>query len=443
MAYLPRKEKYAFSTALMGQTMIYNFVNLYLMIFYTDVLGISAAAAGTLFLVARVWDAVNDPLMGVVVDKTKTRLGKCRPYILYCSLPIALFTVLLFTNPDLSPVMKIVYASVTYILWGMAYTAVDIPLWTLSSRMTADSNERKSLIASGRIFNVIGSALPVFLVIPLKMLFGRGDEAKGYFWAIVAFCIVAVPLLLQGFFGTTERVMEMLNKKEHKVKVKDILDSLFKNQPLLLLLLSSLLSVLINLPITAGIFYATYNLGDEGYMALLAGTVLVASGIGCGIAPALGRRYTGRNILIATSAMASFLFVIAYFACASGNMVLIVLLTFIIGVLLGIPLVLRTSMMADTIEYAQAKTGVRNEGIIFASLTFVSKLKMGAASFFVGMVLKFSGYIPNIEQTPEALNGIMLTMTLLPALGAALSVIPMLFYTLTDQEHKKIIEQLC
>ncbi len=442
MAYLPRKEKYAFATSLLGQTMIYNFVNLYLMKFYTDVLGIAAAAAGTLFLVARVWDAVNDPLMGVVVDKTKNRMGKCRPYILWFSLPMALFTILLFASPQLSPMMKIVYASVTYILWGMTYTIVDIPLWTLSSRMTADSNERKSLIATGRIFNVIGSALPVFLVVPLKDAFGSGSETKGYFWAIVVFCAFALPFLLRGFFGTTERVMEMIERRERKAKLREILNSILKNPPLLLLLLSSMLSLLINLPITAGIYYATYNLGNEGLFGALAGTVLVASGVGCAVAPALGRRYTGKSLMIFTSVASCIFFVVAYFAASSANMVLIVLLTFILGFLLGIPLVLRTSMIADTIEYAQVKTGVRNEGIIFASLTFVSKLKMGAASFFVGMVLTFSGYIPNMDQTPEALNGIMLTMTLLPALGAAMSVIPMLFYKLTDADHEKFIEQL-
>jgi len=442
MAHVPSKEKYAFSSALMGQTMIYNFVNLYLMIFYTDILGIPAAAAGTLFLVARLWDAVNDPLMGVIVDKTKTKHGKCRPFILYFSLPIALFTILLFTAPALSASMKIFYASVTYLLWGMSYTAVDIPLWTLSSRMTADSNARKSLIASGRIFNVIGSAVPVFLVVPLKNLFGGGNEAKGYFWAILTFCVFALPLMLRGFFGTTERVMEMIHTKKKKSSLRDILESIFRNRPLLLLLCSSLLSVLVNLPVSAGIFYATYNLGNEGYFGMLAGTVLVASGVGCGIAPALGRRFSSRNILITTALLAGFLFGIAYFAAQSGSLPLIIILTFLIGLLLGVPLVLRTSMMADTIEYAQVRTGTRNEGIIFSSLTFVSKLKMGAASFFVGLVLKFSGYIPNVSQTPEAMNGIVVTMTLLPALGCFLSVVPMMFYKLTDQDHQKIVEQL-
>ena len=441
MAYVPPKEKYSFSVAMLGQVMIYNFVNLYLMIFYTDVLGISAAAAGSIFLGARFWDAVNDPLMGIVVDKTKTKHGKCRPYILYFTIPIAIFTILLFMSPSLSPGMKVLYATVTYVLWGMAYTAVDIPLWTLSSRMTADSQERKSLIASARIFNVIGSALPVFLVIPLKTLFGGGDEAKGYQGAIIIFCIIAVPLLLQAFFGTTERVMEMLNSKQAKPKMKEIVSSISKNKPLLLLLANSFLSVLVNLPVTAGIYFATYYLGNEQLMGMLAGTVLVASGVGCAMAPALGRNHSSRDILVATTILAAVLFVLAYFA-ASGPLWIVVLLTFVIGVLLGIPLVLRTSMMADTIEYAQVKTGSRNEGIIFSSLTFVSKLKMGAASFFVGLVLKSSGYIPNVEQSPEALTGILMTMTLLPALGLALSVIPLMFYKLTDEDHEDILRQL-
>ncbi|MCG8685082.1 MAG: MFS transporter, partial [Desulfobacterales bacterium] len=172
------REKLAFSSALMGQTMIFNFVNLYLLIFYTDVLGVAAAAAGVLFLVARIWDAVNDPIMGILVDKTESRWGKCRPYMLFAPVPIALLTVLLFSSPGTDAAGTIILISAAYILWGMAYTALDIPLWTISSRMTVDSSERQSLISMGRIFNIIGSALPVALVVPLKQALGGGDDGR-------------------------------------------------------------------------------------------------------------------------------------------------------------------------------------------------------------------------------------------------------------------------
>lgn len=425
-APLPQREKYSFSTALLGQTMIYNFVNLYLLIFYTDVLGISAAAAGIIFLVARIWDAVNDPIMGIIVDHTRTRWGKCRPYLLIFSLPIVIMTVLLFFAPQWSPGAKTAYAAVTYILWGMVYTSVDIPLWTLSSRMTTKTHERESLIASGRIFNIIGSALPVILVVPLKTALGKGNDALGYFLTIIIFSAVGLPLLIQSFFGTTERASD---SEEVKPDLRENLKAIWGNTPLLLLLSSSILNVLVNLPVNAGIFFVTYNLGDEALFAVMAGTVLTSAGLGSGLAPMLARRFRPRSILIWTSLATALLFTAAYFTGYS-NFPVVIAYTFVIGTLLGIPLVLRTSMLAETIEFYEEKSGKRNEGIIFSSMTFSSKLKMGIAAFTVGWILKLVGYVPEAAQSPEALKGIFMMLTLIPALGSLLTIIPLWFYKL-------------
>ncbi len=421
---VPLGEKYSFSTALLGQTMVYNFVNLYLLIFYTDILGISAAAAGTIFLAARLWDAVNDPIMGIIVDRTKTKWGKCRPYLLFFPLPIIIMTVLLFNAPAWSMSAKLIYASVTYILWGMFYTSVDIPLWTLSSRMTTSPHQRESLIASGRIFNIIGSSLPVILVVPLKMALGKGDDARGYFLAVILFCAVALPLIMQAFFGTRERAQW---DDEVKPSLKENIKAITENKPLLLLLTSTILNVLVNLPVNAGIFFVIYNLGDEGLFAVMAGTVLVASGVGSGLAPVLARRFKSRNILIWTSLATAILFTGAYFS-GYDNFTVILFYTFLLGTLLGIPLVLRTSMLAETIEYYEEKSGKRSEGIIFSTMTFSSKLKMGVAAFTVGWILKLAGYTPESVQTPEALKAIFIMLTLLPALGSLLTIIPLLFY---------------
>lgn len=435
---VPRKEKFSFSFALFGQTMVFNFVNLYLLIFYTDVFGISAAAAGTLFLAARIWDAVNDPIMGVVVDKTSTRWGKCRPYLLFTPLPIAILTVLLFSSPNFGATGKVVYAAITYILWGMFYTSLDIPLWTMSSRMTVDSKERQSLISMGRIFNILGSALPVILVVPMKQALGGGNESRGYFYTILIFCAVALPLMLQSFKGTTERAPAAAG---HSPRLSDILKAIYSNRPLLLLLSSSVLAVFINLPVSAGIYFATYVLGDEGLFAVLAGTVLISAIVGSAIAPALARRFSSRNVLIVTSLMATVLFVAAWFI-GTGNLVVVIVMAFVIGTLLGIPLVIRTSMLADTVEYAEMKTGKRSEGIIFSTLTFSGKLKLGIAAFLAGWVLKVSGYVPNVAQDPGSLKGMLAMLTLIPAVGSLLTIIPLLFYKLDDSEHERIVESL-
>lgn len=437
-AGVPVKEKFSFSFALMGQTIIFNFVNLYLLKFYTDVFGIGGAVAGTLFLAARIWDGVNDPVMGILVDRTTTRWGKCRPYLLFAPLPIAILTVLLFSAPGFGSVGKIIYASITYILWGMAYTALDIPLWTMSSRMTVDTKERQSLISMGRMFNILGTIPAVALVVMMKAALGGGDEKRGYLLTIIIFCAVALPLMLQSFKGTTERAPVTADKTPG---LSEILKAIYQNKPLLLLFTSSILAVFINLPVSAGIYFAEYVLGDEGLFPVLAGTVLVSAIVGSAIAPPLARKFSSRGVMIVTSLIATVLFVAAWFI-GVDNLAMVIVLAFVIGTLLGVPLVLRTSMLADTVEYAEMKTGKRSEGIIFSTLTLSGKIKLGVSMFAVGWILDAIGFMPNAMQTPEARNGILMMLTLIPAIGTLITVIPLFFYKLDATEHKRIVEEL-
>ncbi|MDC7126201.1 MAG: MFS transporter [Spirochaetales bacterium] len=432
------REKLSFGGALMGQTILYNAINLYLLIFYTDVFGIGAAAAGTLFLLARIWDAVNDPIMGVIVDKTQTRWGKCRPYLLFAPIPICILTVLLFLGPEVGSVGKIIYASITYVLWGMFYTSLDIPIWSMSSRMSVRTEERQSIISFGRIFNIIGSFFPVILVVPMKQALGGGLESRGYFLTILIFALASLPLMMQSFFGTKERAAAEESKRPN---LKESLSAIFGNTPLLMLVASNLLALFINLPVSAGIFFVTYNLGDESLFAVMAGTVLTSAIIGSLLAPRLARKFSSRKVLISVHIVSAVFFIAAWFIGYS-SLTFVIVLTFIIGTLLGVPLVLRTSMLADTVEYVEMKTGKRSEGVIFSTLTFTSKLKIGVAAFLSGWILKMTDYIPNTEQTTVVLNGIMSMHTLLPALGCILTIIPLFFYKLSDEAHKDIIKKL-
>jgi GPH family glycoside/pentoside/hexuronide:cation symporter/probable glucitol transport protein GutA len=175
--------------------------------------------------------------------------------------------------------------------------------------------------------------------------------------------------------------------------------------------------------------------------AVLAGTVLTSAIVGSAIAPALSRRFASRNILIVTSLTAMVLFVAAWFI-GTGSIAVVIIMAFIIGTLLGIPLVLRTSMLADTVEYAELKTGKRSEGIIFSTLTFTGKLKLGISAFFVGWILKQSGYIPNVVQDARSLNAMLMMLTLIPAIGALITVIPLFFYKLDEHEHERIVSEL-
>lgn len=437
-AMLQKKEKYAFSFALLGQNMIYTFLNLYLMFYFTDILGIAAAAAGMLFLIARIWDAVNDPIMGIIMDRTTSKLGKCRPYLIIAPIPIVLLTISLFVRHDFNPQGTLIYAYIVYIGWGMFYTAYDIPLWSMSSRLTTDSSERKTLISWGRIFTSIGCSLPVFLVVPLKNILGDGDEYLGYLYTIIIFTLAAMPLLLQVFFNTKEKTR---NTESAKPTLLENIRAIANNPPLLQLLLSTLLGTFITLPVTAGIYFVTYNLGNDMLMILLAGICLFSSALGAAAAPKLAKMTSSKNVLIGSSLIAAFLFIAAYFIGYS-SIVVITILTFVIGFLLGIPLVLRTAMLANTIEVAQSKTGKRSEGIIFSMLTFSGKLKMGISSFAIGIILKVIGYIPEVPQSWESLNGIYLMMTIIPAIGCVLTIFPLFFYNMDDKQHKELVDKI-
>jgi sugar (glycoside-pentoside-hexuronide) transporter len=435
---VPLRERLSFSTALFGQNMMYNLVNFFIMIFYTDQLGIPAAAAGTLFLVARVWDAANDLIMGFIVDRTRSRWGKCRPYLLFMSVPIAVATSLLFVVPDLSTGGKLIYAYVTYILWGMLYTTADIPLWSLSSRMTNDSDQRKILISFGRVFSTIGAVLPVVLVIPLKNAFGRGNNTWGYLGAAVLFCVIAAPMMMQAFANTVERAG---SAGEDRPTLKENVRAIAANSPLLLVLLSGLLGVLTFLPMTGVMYFSTYNLGNEQYTMVLAGLNLCSMALGSAAVPLFSRWFTGRQIFIGTMSIAAVIGIIFFFI-GYENLILVFVFTFILGFFWGFSQVLRTSMLADTIEYMQLKTGKRSEGAIFSTLTFLSKINIGLNNFITGLVLTFSGYVPNAVQSPGSLTGILMLVTLLPGIGSILTALPIFFYTLSEKEHRSITEQI-
>lgn len=435
---VPLKEKLSFSAALFGQNMMYNFVNFYLMIFYTDQLGISAAAAGTLFLIARVWDSAADLVMGFVVDRTRTRWGKCRPYLLFMSVPIAVITSLLFVVPDFSTSSKLIYAYITYILWGFLYTTADIPLWTLASRMSNDSGQRKTIISFGRIFSTVGSVLPVVLVIPLKNILGRGNDAHGYLMTIILFCLFTAPMMMQAFWNTKERAG---NVHEDKPNLKENVRAIFTNRPLLLVLSAGIVGVLTALPMFGVMYFATYNLGNEQYMMVLAGISLASMALGCAAVPFFSRWFSGKRLFLSAASLSAVISILFFFV-GYHNIILIFIFISINGFLNGFPMVLQTSMIADTIEYMQLKSGKRSEGQIFSTMTFMGKITGGLGNFITGLVLSLSGYVPNAVQSPKALMGILMLVTLLPGIGSLLIMIPISFYKLSEKEHQTIMEQL-
>lgn len=451
---LRTNEIIAYGVAGFGQNIIYALSFYFLNNFYTDAFGLSAAAAGTLMLVAKFWDAIMDPIMGTIVDRTRTRWGKLRPFLLFAPIPLAIFTILTFSAPQLGDTMKLVYAYATYLLWGTIYSACDVPYWGLSAAMTADTQKRAKLISITRILTMLGiAAVYVGLpqILPLFSQMGYSPDViktatpelqsamnrQGYFWIAVIFALVGCGLLTLAFFRTRERAAQ----NAEKVKLRDNIRLVAKNKPLLLLLLSGLLGATMNTAGFAGMFFAKYNLGDEGQLTYLAGVNIIAMVVAMALLPFLTKRFSKKNIYIAGNifgAVVSLAFYLIGYANTGLNYVAYVL----IGLSSGIFTVLQTALIGDTVDYLQWKSGKRAEGICFAGQTFITKVTAGISNYAVFMVMAATGFKANEIATPAVKEGIFMTITLLPAIGCALSIIPLFFYKFTEKQQKKAVEEI-
>ncbi len=434
---LSAKERYSFGFALLGQNLIYGLFLNYLMIYYTDVVGISAAAVATLFLVARSWDAVNDPVMGIVVDRTRTRWGKFRPYMLWTPLPIALATVACFFSPGVSPGLKLAFAYFSYIVWSMVYTVNDVPLWALSSAMSRNSEERTGLISLARILATVGIMVAAILVIPMVEYFGNGDDAKGYLYTASVLSTIAAGLMLLAFFNTQERV----TPKADRPSLAKSISALIHNRPLQMIVLMSLVSVFAMAAQSLFIYFVTYNLGDRGLLPLLMLITVAAIVVGMMPVPGLSRAF-GKKATFALLIVLRAVVSIVYWFVGYESISTVYAMTFFNGLFLGGVGVLTTAMIADSIEYMEWRTGERSEGIIFSVQTFMAKISTAIGGFMGGTALSVVGYVPNVEQSGEVLQGIFILLTLVPGLGGLLALIPLYYYELNERRHREILMAL-
>lgn len=245
-----------------GQMMIYGIITTYLLLFMTDYLYINAAIAGLILSITRVFDALNDPLMGAIVDKTHTRWGKCRPYMLFTPIPVAIMTILLFAPVKLSPTGAIVYASITYLLFTIVYTANDIPYWSMSAIITTEVDKRVKVISVTRIIGEIGCGLVVGVFWFINKLFADSGQDKHYsfFFTVLIFCILGAVLMLQGFFNTRERAKSTIKEDE---KFFDSLKLITKSRALVINLLAGvLMSIMMVGSAALSTYFAKWNLKE-------------------------------------------------------------------------------------------------------------------------------------------------------------------------------------
>jgi sugar (glycoside-pentoside-hexuronide) transporter len=420
-----------------GFAVIVHMVGLFLLFFYTDIFGISAAAAGTIFMVARIWDAVNDPMMGYISDRTETRWGKYRPYLLFAVIPLAFFNILLFITPDFGTTGKFIYALVVYICWGMAYTATNLPYGSLTAVYTQNPVERTSLAASRMIFGMPG-ILFISVVTPIVVSKFSGPQV-GYPVAVSIYTVIAILLIWMVFGVVRERVQPA---KRELYTIKEMLLLVAQNKALLIVSAAVFLAGTANtIRVMMAKYYVDYNIGKPElfpmFMAIIIGTMV----LGAIVSPFLNRRMPKRNVYI----VGMIIFVIGdlgiYYTPYSSINLILILFAFA-GLGSGIVYTLVWALVADTVEYGEWKTGKRAEGVTYASYSFSTKLASAAGGGLGGFLLHASGYVPHAVQTPTADHMIRALFALGPVFCGILAVIVMQYYKLDGEVFQNILNDL-
>lgn len=428
-------EKLSLSTGIGVQNIMYGFVTAYVIIFFTDVYGISAALAGTIVLVSGLWDAVNDPMMGIIADKTRTKWGKFRPYM-FAAIPAAIVYILLFTVPDLNETGKVIWAFATYIIYQMFYTVQDIPLWSLTAVMTKDTNKRTSLITLCKILGLFGGVIPIVFAASIINKFGGG--ARGYQSLAIIIAVLGMIFIPAIFFFTKERVVSS-KKKPSTFK---LLKVIIQNKPLLLILSSHLVrSLATALLITSLTYFTKYNLGNEETMMLIMVLYFVPATLGMIVIPMLSKRFD-KKLLIIVSVSLQVLAFVALYLVGYASLTNILIVVGFIGFFMGLIDILIPAMFTETIDYSEWKLGTRAEGMVWSTQTLAVKAGTAIGGIVLGIILTSVGYVQNAVQTTSALNGIHMTISLVVGSIFLISLIPIFFYSLTRDKYKKLMSEL-
>lgn len=445
---LREKIGYGFGDA--ASSMYWKIFTFYLAIFYTDVFGIPAAAAGTMFLVTRIWDTTNDPIMGIIGDRTNTRWGKFRPWLLWMALPMAILGILLFTTPNLDVTGKIIYAYVTYTLMMMAYTAINVPYASLLGVMTADSNERTSFASYRMVFAFAGSLLVVALFQPLLDTFNKLVPVTiAYQITLAVIGAIAVGFFLMTFSWTRERIMP---PKDQQNSLKADFKNLLKNVPWFILLGAGVATLIFN-SVRDGValYYFKYYIIDDAavalskmtftfstlYLFLGQGTNMLGVIMAKPVSARLGKRRTFILAMFLAGALSSL-----FFFLHREQLVLIYVLQALVSFCAGIIFPLLWSMYADTADYSQWKTGRRATGLVFSASSMSQKLGWTLGGAITLWLLALFGFEANVTQTPDTINGIKYMISFVPAIGAVISGLFMIFYRLSDSQMEKIMADL-
>ncbi len=479
--HIPKKEYWMFSIGALGQGMIYATMSSYVSDFYTNVLQLPLFFVLMLMLLARVWDAINDPLMGIIVDKRTTKWGKMKPYVLFTALPIAVLTFLMFYYPDLSKSQLMVYAGFVYVLWGMIYTVSDVPFWSLPNAMTPDPDERSSVISNGRTLNGIGSAVPMVLFFVLGMVLPKIASTANplemnklkYMCIAIVSSVIGIILFVNSYFHVKERVIIPDRPSKEKGE-KSRLGRIFSCRPLMLVVFMGVLSSGRYMIQAAALHVARYafyigkpitaDMSTEQRIALIEKSIssvnlifVVCAAVGMFGAmlmmPVFTKKYSYKQIVIFTCVAGFFASIITTLVGWFGSLYACIPFIIISSIPLGVLNIASYAMIGDSLDYMEWKTGFRDTALGSACQSFVNKL--GNALATTGIILTYM--LINLDPAQMLSSDIVVAATevavnqrfamfslvsIVPGISLLLCAIPIFFYDLVGEKRDKITAEL-
>ena len=456
MQALKLKEKIGYGLGDFASSMFWKLFSMYLLFFYTDVFGISAAMAGTMFLITRIFDGANDPIMGIIADRTNTKWGKFRPYLVWMAIPFAVIGILTFTTPDFDTSGKLIYAYITYTLMMVIYTSVNVPYASLLGVMTSNSKERTLLASYRFVFAFAGSILVLAFAEPLVAIFsktGSGVEnpRQGWQYTVIIYAMIAAALFYLTFYFTRERIHP---PKSQKTSLKADINDLIKNKPWFVLLGAGVCSLIFNsLRDGSAIYYFRYYFENQvafklpvihidiTYSTLYLVLGQAANIVGVILAKPVSTIIGKKTTFLFAMVLATILSCI-FFWFEENNITFIFIFQFLISVCAGIIFPLLWSMYADIADFSEWKTGRRATGLIFSSSSMSQKMGWTLGGALTGWMLAYYGFEANTIQTEEAKTGIRMMLSFIPAIGAAGSAVFIYFYTLNDRFIVQINKEL-
>lgn len=440
------REKLGYGLGDAASNFFFQVFNIFLLYYYTDVFGLAPAAVGTMFLVTKIVDAISDPVMGLIADRTDSHWGKFRPYLLWAAIPYGLFGYAMFFSPDLSATGKLIYAYATYTLMMLAYTAINVPYSALMGVISPSSMERTKVAAFRFICAFSAGWLIATFVTPLKNILGGGDEETGFRLTMMIFAVISILLFWVCFATTKERV----HPEQESSDIRSDLRALLGNGPWIALFFSGIFA-LTNVAMRAGstIFYFKYYVGDDGTpifiifdkTAVFLSLSTLALILGIMMTQELCKRFDKRHLMIALT-LSNAVAMCVFYIIPPDQYWLMVAVGIAGAIVAGPTAALVWSMYADCADYGEWKTGQRTTALVFSGSLFAQKMGLAVGAGLAGYILALFGFVANQVQSDDALVGIRLMFSVFPAILAVLSAFSIFFYKLSSDKVKQIERDL-